>query len=40
MLFKSVLQAFDVPAQEVLGKSSNVGITKMWMKDPFVLLHN
>jgi hypothetical protein len=40
MLFESVLKAFDVPDEEVLGPSSNVRITKMWMKESFVLLHN
>jgi hypothetical protein len=36
----SVVQAFDVPAEEVLGQSSNVRITKMWMKVSVVLQHS
>jgi hypothetical protein len=40
MLFGSVLQAFDVSAEEVLGQSSNIRTTKMWMKDSVVLLHS
>jgi hypothetical protein len=40
MLFESILQAFDVSVEEVLGLSSNVRITKMWMKDSVVLLYN
>jgi hypothetical protein len=38
MLCKIILQEFDVPAEEVLGQSSNVRITKMWMKDSVALL--
>jgi hypothetical protein len=40
MLFEHVLQAFDVPAEEVLGQSSNVRITKMCMKDSVVFLYH
>jgi hypothetical protein len=40
MLFASVQEVFDVPAEEVLGQSSNIRITKMWMKDSVVLLHS
>jgi hypothetical protein len=40
MLFETILQAFDLPAEEVLGQISNIRITKMWMKDSVVLLHS
>jgi hypothetical protein len=40
MLFESVLLTSDVPAEEVLGQSSNVRITKMWKKNSVVLLHS
>jgi hypothetical protein len=40
MLIESVYQAFDVPDEEVLGPSSNVRITKNWMEDSVVVIHN